>query len=164
MTPLACALWMSLCWKAPKVGEYRSGIWECRKGSAKVTARGKVPSASTEVWHFLKHSKVESTRDAHTHTYTHTHWPYWKHAAPNMRLAEVQCTHSMQCYPETHLRGIPQFGPKDVVVDSGHVRPRQGTEICNFGAPSPLEALHWVFLLFLQYLLQFSKTSPLKSG
>ena len=28
---------------------------------------------------------------------------------------------------------------------SGQVRPRQGTEICNFGAPSPLEALHWIF-------------------
>ena len=25
---------------------------------------------------------------------------------------------------------------------SGQVRPRQGTEICNFGAPSALEALH----------------------
>ena len=35
---------------------------------------------------------------------------------------------------------------------SGHIRPRQGTEICNFGAPSPLEALHWIFWLFLQYL------------
>ena len=44
---------------------------------------------------------------------------------------------------------------------SGQVRPRQGTEICNFGAVStggsPLD-----FLLFLQDLC--SKTSPLKSG
>ena len=31
-------------------------------------------------------------------------------------------------------------------IFSGHVRPRQGTEICNFGAPSPLEALHWIFV------------------
>ena len=30
-----------------------------------------------------------------------------------------------------------------VLRRSGQVRPRQGTEICNFGAPSPLEALHW---------------------
>ena len=47
---------------------------------------------------------------------------------------------------------------------SGHVRPRQGTEICNFGAPSPLEALHWIFCFFSSIYVQFSKTSPLKSG
>ena len=47
---------------------------------------------------------------------------------------------------------------------SGHVRPRQGTEICNFGAPSPLEALHWIFCFFFSIYVQFSKTSPLKSG
>ena len=47
---------------------------------------------------------------------------------------------------------------------SGQVRPRQGTEICNFGAPSPLEALHWIFAFFSSIYVQFSKTSPLKSG
>ena len=47
---------------------------------------------------------------------------------------------------------------------SGQVRPRQGTEICNFGAPSPLEALHWIFCAFSPLYVQFSKTSPLKSG
>ena len=47
---------------------------------------------------------------------------------------------------------------------SGHVRPRQGTEICNFGAPAPLEALHWIFCFFSSTYVQFSKTSPLKSG
>ena len=47
---------------------------------------------------------------------------------------------------------------------SGHVQPRQGTEICNFGAPSPLEALHWIFCFFSSIYVQFSKTSPLKSG
>ena len=47
---------------------------------------------------------------------------------------------------------------------SGHVRPRQGTEICNFGAPSPLEALHWIFCFFSSFYVQFSKMSPLKSG
>ena len=30
----------------------------------------------------------------------------------------------------------------------GHVRPRQVTEICNFGALSPLQALHWIFCFF----------------
>ena len=49
-------------------------------------------------------------------------------------------------------------------INSGHVRPRQGTEICNFGAPSPLEALHWIFWFFSSFYMQFSKTSPLKSG
>ena len=47
---------------------------------------------------------------------------------------------------------------------SGRVRPRQGTEICNFGAPSPLEALHWIFCFFSSFYVQYSKTSPLKSG
>ena len=47
---------------------------------------------------------------------------------------------------------------------SGHVRPRQGTEICNFGAPSPLEALHWIFSFFSRFSVQFSKTRPPKSG
>ena len=47
---------------------------------------------------------------------------------------------------------------------SGQVRPRQGTEICNFGAPSALEALHWMFCFFSSIYVQFSKTSPTKSG
>ena len=47
---------------------------------------------------------------------------------------------------------------------SGQVRPRQGTEICDFGAPSPLEALHWIFCFFSRIYVQFSKTSSLKSG
>ena len=47
---------------------------------------------------------------------------------------------------------------------SGRVRPRQGTEICNFGAPSPLEALHWIFCFLSSFYVQFRKTSPLKSG
>ena len=47
---------------------------------------------------------------------------------------------------------------------SGQVRPRQGTEICNFGAPSPLEALHWIFCFFSSIYVQFSKASPLISG
>ena len=37
------------------------------------------------------------------------------------------------------------------VIKSGHVRPRQGTEICNFGAPSPLDFLNfpqWMFFPF----------------
>ena len=49
-----------------------------------------------------------------------------------------------------------------LVNEFGHVRPRQGTEICNFGVPSPLEALHWIF--FSSIHVQFSKTSPLESG
>ena len=59
-----------------------------------------------------------------------------------------------------------QENPSSTVCElgSGHVRPRQGTEICNFGAPSPLEALHWIFCFFSSFYVQFSKTSPLKSG
>ena len=39
------------------------------------------------------------------------------------------------------------------VFSSGRVRPRQGTEICNFGAPSPLDFLNflpWIFPPCLQ--------------
>ena len=57
--------------------------------------------------------------------------------------------------------GLCKFG---CGFGSGQVRPRQGTEICNFGAPSPLEALHWTFCFFSRFYVQFSKTSPLKSG
>ena len=32
-------------------------------------------------------------------------------------------------------------------LESGHVRPRQGTEICNFGAPSPL--IFWIFIQWI---------------
>ena len=61
-------------------------------------------------------------------------------------------------------RGPEIFGRARSLV-SGHVRPRQGPEICNFGAPSPLEALHWIFLLFFSSIyVQFSKMSPLESG
>ena len=60
------------------------------------------------------------------------------------------------------------LGPRlHVIIQSkysGQVRPRQGTEICNFGAPSPLEALHWIFCFVSSIYVQFSKTSPLKSG
>ena len=47
---------------------------------------------------------------------------------------------------------------------SGPIRPRQGTEIWNFGAPSPLETLHWIFCSFSRFYLQFSKKSPRKAG
>ena len=40
----------------------------------------------------------------------------------------------------------------------------KGTEICNYGAPSPLEALHWIFCSFSRFYVQFSKKSPRKSG
>ena len=40
----------------------------------------------------------------------------------------------------------------------------KGQKSANFGAPSPLEALHWIFCFFSSLYVQFSKTSPLKSG
>ena len=53
------------------------------------------------------------------------------------------------------------------VGGSGHVRPRQGTEIYSFGAPSPLDFflnfLQWIFQLFLSRF-SFSKKSPPKCG
>ena len=60
----------------------------------------------------------------------------------------------------SHQKALDDLGGRF----SGHVRPRQGTEICNFGAPSPLEALDWIFCFFSRFSVQFSKTSPPKSG
>ena len=34
-------------------------------------------------------------------------WPFWKHRAPKMRLAEAQCAHWKHCYPETPLGSHP---------------------------------------------------------
>ena len=64
------------------------------------------------------------------------------------------------CFSRVH----PPSEIKSNFKFSGQVRPPQGTEICNFGAPSPLEALHWIFCFFSSVYVQFSKTSPLKSG
>ena len=82
----------------------------------------------------------------------------------------------VSCFHFQRISG-PQKGPaegatstKQKIVKkfdiffSGQVLPRQGTEICNFGAPSPLEALHWIFCCFSSVYVQFRKTSPLKSG
>ena len=63
------------------------------------------------------------------------------------------------------LRLFARKIPFKTRLRSGQVRPRQGTESCNFGAPSPLEPLHWIFLRFFSSIyVQFSKTSPTKSG
>ena len=45
--------------------------------------------------------------------------------------------------PPESLDLIVTRTPALLFLRSGRRRPRQGTEICNFGAPSPLEALHW---------------------
>ena len=47
-----------------------------------------------------KHCKVEEMRPK---------WPFWKHRAPKMRLAEAQCAHRKHCYPETPLGRSPHF-------------------------------------------------------
>ena len=66
--------------------------------------------------------------------------------------------------PSKGGREARKKGRSENCMESGQVRPRQGTEICNFGAPSPLEAVHWIFCFFSSIYVQFSKTSPLKSG
>ena len=38
--------------------------------------------------------------------------------------------------------------------ESGRVRPRQGTEICNFGAPSPLDFFCFFSSIFLCNLVR----------
>ena len=46
------------------------------------------------------------------------------------------------------------------IILSGQVRPRQGTEICNFGATSPLEALHWIFCFSSSIYVQLVRRAP----
>ena len=69
---------------------------------------------------------------------------------------------------EIHRSNTPKSAPRAGVMTShtgsGQVRPRQGTEICNFGGAVSLEALHWIFCFFSSVYVQFSKTSLLKSG
>ena len=38
--------------------------------------------------------------------------------------------------------------PKSIVLLSGHIRPRQGTEICNFGMPSPCALGYYYYYFF----------------
>ena len=60
-----------------------------------------------------------------------------------------------------------QKGKMTREIRSAYVRTRSTMtrdRVCNFGAPSPLEALHWIFCFFSSFYVQFSKTSPLKSG
>ena len=50
------------------------------------------------------------------------------------------------------------------LTHSGRVRPRQGTEICNFGAPSPLiyfwNFLQWIIFFFLQVFCLIEEIAP----
>ena len=81
-------------------------------------------------------------------------WRVHSSSPPNrtIRFAPPLCRCPMYFSRETMLSSENE---------SGQVRPRQGTEICNFGAPSPLD----FFCFFSNYIyVQFSKTSPLKSG
>ena len=57
-------------------------------------------------------------------------------------------TYLIRIQTRTPLSRYPPYDYSNKLLNnlkSGQVRPRQGTEICNFGAPSPLEALHWIF-------------------
>ena len=77
------------------------------------------------------------------------------------KLSRLPGTHDFVSQAKLiHVRLVAH--PKN--IRSEQVRPRQGTQICNFGVPSPLEALHWIFCIFSSIYVQFSKTSPLKSG
>ena len=50
---------------------------------------------------------------------------------------------------------------------SVHVRPQQGTKICDFGAPSPLDFLiliQRIFFIFSRFLCNLPRTSPQNVG
>ena len=70
-----------------------------------------------------------------------------QHLMPNVMLAVVLSRH-----PPRQTK--PKRGDSFSGYRSGQVRPRQGTEICNFGAPSPLEVLHWIFSSFSDVALR----------
>ena len=73
----------------------------------------------------------------------------------------------MEVYTERDLRRMSGFSglPCAFAYASGHVRPRQGTEICNFGEfVSGGGVLQWICFLFLQVSVQLSKEIDLKCG
>ena len=58
---------------------------------------------------------------------------------------------SLGCFWGRGRRGGSQWSKQRCVSwQSGHIWPRQGTEICNFGAPSRLD-FFWNFLLWIRF-------------
>ena len=91
-------------------------------------------------------------------TLQHHNWPRcmdWPQLGPKLAIKQGKNRQKDKWY---------LFRAPTCSLYSGPIRPRQGTEICNFGAPSPLEALHWIFCSFSRFYVQFSKKSPRKSG
>ena len=89
---------------------------------------------------------------------------FWKLPFANARSQGPKTTWNGKVQTNICTSNSEQFEGITHENVSGQVRPRQGTEICNLGAPSPLEALHWLSCFFSSIYVQFSKTSPLKSG
>ena len=80
-------------------------------------------------------------------------------------MANAPWLHVITCLKAPHIQR--DYWQKNVNWESGHVRPRQGTEICHFGAPSPLHFfnfLQWIFSLFSRFTVQFSKEMGPKYG
>ena len=87
--------------KAPSVGAGTSGIWGHRKEEQRPLH---------ETMRLAEEYSVEEMRPK---------WPFWKHHAPEMRLAEAQCAHRKHCYPETPLGSHPTSRvshPKDPTI------------------------------------------------
>ena len=118
----------------------------------------------------------DTHRNTHTHTGTYTRMLHLPFSDLPLKTSPIKPGESSEKssgenrVKSCHVCGCHGFfAPDDYTHDcqpqhAGQVRPRQGTEVCNFGAPSPLEALHWIFCFFSSTYVQFSKTSPLKPG
>ena len=67
------------------------------------------------------------------------------------------CTLLLAFYPVPNLGLVFQFfwGPKETINISGCVRQQQGTEICNFGVPSPLDFFEFSPVDFPPFLQVF---------
>ena len=104
LTPPIFVIWKPQMWERAQLGF--GGTGRKRKGPCtKQCAWRKHGSCDTrlaeacppKLWNTVKYS-VEEMRPK---------WPFWKHRAPKMRLAEAQCAPWKHCYPETPLGSHP---------------------------------------------------------
>ena len=103
--------------ETPKCGSGHMWDLGVQGGNANAPARNNAPGGkhhsrdTREVeacpptfWNTVKY-RVEEMRPK---------WPFWKHRAPKMLLAEAQCAHRKHCYPETPLGSDPTSRPHNL--------------------------------------------------
>ena len=83
-----------------------------------------------------------------------------KHTELKIKHANIECVWLFSVIECSFFCRFCHFLSWFCLRSSGQVRPRQGTEICNFGAPSPLEALHWIFAFSPVFMCNLVRRAP----